>query len=57
MKKDPADVVTTKIPTSSLRLLRLIAATMEEKQYETLGRLVEAEAKRLKLKPLKQDAP
>jgi hypothetical protein len=42
--------ITTKISPRVLRLLRMIAASTGEKQYEVLSRVLEAEAKRLALK-------
>lgn len=41
--------VTTKIPVDALRLLRMIAASTGERQYEVLNRLMASEAKRLRL--------
>jgi len=42
-------LITTKIAPESLRLLRLIAASTGEKQYEVMDRLLADEAKRLRL--------
>jgi hypothetical protein len=54
MTKRPTPAITMKIKPTSLRLVRLIAATTGEKQYEVLDRLIETEAKQLKLKLPKQ---
>jgi hypothetical protein len=45
----PEPLITTKITPSALRLLRLIAASTGEKQYEVMDRLLADEAKRLRL--------
>jgi hypothetical protein len=45
----PEHLITTKITQSALRLLRLVAASTGEKQYEVLNRLLADEAKRLRL--------
>ena len=46
----PEPLITTKITPESLRLLRLIAASTGEKQYEVMDRLLAGEAKRLGLR-------
>jgi hypothetical protein len=43
-------LITTKITPTVLRLLRLIAASTGEKQYEVMDRLLADEAKRLGLR-------
>jgi hypothetical protein len=45
----PEHLITTKITPSALRLLRIIAASTGEKQYEVMDRLLADEAKRLSL--------
>ncbi len=40
-------LITTKITPHALHLLRLIAATTSELQYETMTRLLETEAEKL----------
>jgi hypothetical protein len=45
----PEHMITVKMTKAALRLLRLIAATTDERQYEVLDRLLMEEAKRLSL--------
>jgi hypothetical protein len=45
----PEPMITVKMTKAALRLLRLIAADTDERQYEVLDRLLTEEAKRLSL--------
>jgi hypothetical protein len=47
----PAQLTTTKMTTTALQAVRLIAAKTGEKQYEVAQRLLEVEARRLGLLP------
>lgn len=43
------DLITVKVTHDSLRMVRLVAASTGEKQYEVVRRLLEAEMHRLSL--------
>jgi hypothetical protein len=45
----PEPMITVKMTKTALRLLRLIAADTDERQYEVLDRLLMQEAQRLSL--------
>lgn len=51
----PERLVTTKLTPTALRLLRLIAAFLGERQHAVADRLLTAEAKKLGLPPAEPD--